>query len=68
MEGSTFSEHGDAYKLMTVLSLSLSLPPSLTLCLPLYSQAKGATDNRDLVRLGLFSYPVLMAADVLLYK
>ena len=31
-------------------------------------QAKGATDDRDLVGLGLFGYPVLMAADVLLYK
>ena len=31
-------------------------------------QTKGATDNRDLVGLGLFAYPVLMAADVLLYR
>ena len=31
-------------------------------------QAKGATDNRDVVNLGLFSYPVLMAADILLYR
>ena len=44
------------------LSLPPSPPPSPS------SQAKGATDNRDLVRLGLFAYPVLMAADVLLYK
>lgn len=31
-------------------------------------KAKGATDNRDVVGLGLFAYPVLMAADILLYK
>ena len=31
-------------------------------------QAKGATSDRDVVSLGLFAYPVLMAADVLLYK
>lgn len=30
-------------------------------------QTKGATDNRDLVGLGLFAYPVLMSADILLY-
>ncbi len=32
-----------------------------------YVQTKGATDKRDLVGLGLFAYPVLMSADVLLY-
>lgn len=31
-------------------------------------KAKGATDNRDLVGLGLFAYPVLQSADILLYK
>lgn len=31
-------------------------------------KSKGATDNRDVVCLGLFAYPVLMAADVLLYR
>lgn len=31
-------------------------------------KAKGATDNRDVVCLGLFAYPVLMAADILLYR
>jgi hypothetical protein len=34
----------------------------------LFLQSKGATDNRDLVSLGLFAYPVLMSADILLYK
>ena len=41
----------------------------LLLCSASYSvQVKGATDNRDLVNSGLFTYPVLMAADILLYK
>ena len=31
-------------------------------------QVKGATDNREVVGLGLFTYPVLMAADILLYR
>lgn len=31
-------------------------------------KAKGATDNRDIINLGLFSYPVLMTADILLYR
>lgn len=30
-------------------------------------KSKGATDKRDLVALGLFAYPVLMSADILLY-
>jgi tryptophanyl-tRNA synthetase len=31
-------------------------------------KTKGATDNRDVVNIGLFAYPVLMAADILLYR
>lgn len=31
-------------------------------------QAKAMSDNTNVVALGLFAYPVLQAADILLYK
>ncbi|XP_019851391.1 PREDICTED: tryptophan--tRNA ligase, mitochondrial-like isoform X2 [Amphimedon queenslandica] len=31
-------------------------------------KSKGATDNKSFVNIGLYAYPILMAADILLYK
>ena len=33
-----------------------------------FVQAKAMSDNTNVVALGLFAYPVLQAADILLYK
>ena len=43
---------------------SLTHPPTHSLT----AQAKAMSDNTDVVGLGLFAYPVLQAADILLYK
>ena len=55
---------------MTQWKVQRKIPVVLQRCVNhvIVVQAKGATDNRDVVNLGLFSYPVLMAADIRLYR
>jgi tryptophanyl-tRNA synthetase len=59
LKGSAVSYDTGADQQMTVGSTDL---------LKLYDMLAGATDNKEKASVGLFTYPVLMAADILGYK
>ena len=58
----SFHIHTQYFSLPPLSTLPHSFLPSIAV------QAKAMSDNTNVVGLGLFAYPVLQAADILLYK
>ena len=64
--GLASSTHHQCVAVTTILQFYSLFTLYFSLCVCV--QAKAMSDNTNVVALGLFAYPVLQAADILLYK